>query len=211
MTAITLSPTAEHALAHTFQRALEAAGYALVEMTGREILVITPEVRRCNAQDVADLAGGADEIVVAIYLGIEGAISGHALLLLPPEGARSLARTLLDGFADLPPPDPETPWALDELELSALQEVGNVTIGTFLNEIGRHFSTPVVPTPPQAIVEQAGAVLDAVLADLLAETDEILAAKTAFVEGVHAIEGALLVLPRAESLPILLDALGIVD
>jgi chemotaxis protein CheC len=96
----------------------------------------------------------------------------------------------------------------DELELSALQEAGNVTISAFLNELGTHLNEPVMPTPPQVVVEMAGAVLDAVLLDLVSDADQVLAAKTTFSEGGQAIDGTLLVLPRADSLRVLLDALG---
>jgi hypothetical protein len=54
----------------------------------------------------------------------------------------------------------------------------------------------------------AGAVLDGVLLDLVGEVDQVLAAKTTFSEGGRAIDGTLLVLPRADSFPVLLEALG---
>jgi len=205
-----LSPTAETVLAHTFARAMTRAGEALGEMSGHELAVSAPDVRFCRAQDVVELAGGPDTVVVGVYLGITGSLSGHAMLILPPDGAHRLAGVLLDGFVD--PSDavaePGNPLVFGELELSALQEVGNVTLGAFLNEIGRHLQEPVQPTVPQAIIEMAGAILDAILLDLVADTDEVLAARTTFREGGNEIQGALLVLPRPESLAVLVEALG---
>lgn len=204
-----LSTTAETVLAHTFARAMMRAGEALGEMSGHELAVSAPDVRFCRPQDVVEMAGGPETVVVAIYLGITGSLQGHAILLLPPDGAHRLAAVLLDGFVS--PVDPSVavePLVFGELELSALQEVGNVTLGAFLNEIGRHLNEPVQPTVPQAIIEMAGAILDAILLDLVADTDEVLAAKTTFHEGGNVIEGALLVLPRPESLAVLVEALG---
>jgi chemotaxis protein CheC len=208
-----LSPTAETVLAHTFARAMSRAGQALGEMSGQELAVSAPDVRFCHAGDVVGLAGGPEAIVVAIYLGITGSLSGHAILLLPPEGAHRLADVLLEGFVE----PGETgrvagePLSFGELELSALQEVGNVTLGAFLNEIGRHLQEPVHPTVPQAIIEMAGAILDTILLDLVADTDEVLAARATFHEGSNEIQGALLVLPRPESLAVLVEALGAGD
>jgi chemotaxis protein CheC len=176
-------------------------------MSGREIMVAAPVVRWCSPAEVIELAGGAGSIVVGIYVGIAGSLSGHALLLLPPAGARRLAHLLLDGVvAD----DYATSAGLvfDPLEVSALQEVGNVTISAFLNELGMHLHEPVVPTVPQLVVEMAGSILESVLADLLLETDEVVAAETTFIDGVDTVEGAFLVLPRQASLPIIVDALG---
>jgi chemotaxis protein CheC len=208
-----LTPTAETVLAHTFCRAMTRAGEALGEMSGREIALDAPEVRFCGPAEVAELAGGPAAIVVGIYLGITGSLTGHAVLLLSPDGARRLARLLLDGFVD-PATSiaaPDGSLAFDSLEVSALQEVGNVTIGAFLNEIGRHLDRPVQPTVPQALVEMAGAILDTILIDLAGEADQFLAARTTFRAGGDAIDGTLLVLPRPASLSTLVEALGAAD
>jgi chemotaxis protein CheC len=206
-----LTPVEERVLARTFANGLMRAGLALAEMTGHEIIVASPAVRRCSPADVIAMAGGPDTVVVGIYLGISGSLSGHALLMLPPEGARRLARILIEGIAQ--PADGDEgagdPLVFDPLEMSALQEVGNVTISAFLNELGMHLHEPVLPSVPQAIVEMAGAILDAVLVDLSLDADQVLAARAAFIEGYDAIEGTLLVLPRPESLGALLEALGV--
>jgi chemotaxis protein CheY-P-specific phosphatase CheC len=86
--------------------------------------------------------------------------------------------------------------------------VGNVTVGAFLNEVGRHLEEPVVVTVPVAVSDMAGAILDAVLADLTTDVDEVLAARTSFINNGDTIEGAVLVLPRQESLVTLTAALG---
>ena len=205
-----LTSLEETVLAHTFAQGLMRAGLALAEMTGHEIIVASPDVRRCSPSDVIAMAGGPDKIVVGVYVGITGSLSGHALLMLPPEGARRLARILLDGIVQPADDDgPDDSLDFSPLEMSALQEVGNVTISAFLNELGMHLHEPVLPSVPQALVEMAGAILDAVLVDISGDADQVLAARAAFIEGYDAIEGTLLVLPRPESLGVLLEALGV--
>ena len=209
MHAPTITAAAEQALERTFERAMGAAGRALADMSGQEVQVVATEVARTSARHVVETAGGAGTVVVGIYLGITGSLDGHAVLVLRPDGARQLAALLLEGFA--PPCDAlldEGVPAFDELELSALREVGNVTIGAFLNEVGRHLDDPVVPTVPVAVSDMAGAILDGVLADLTTDTDELLAARTTFLNGEDTIEGAVLVLPRQASLAALTRALG---
>jgi chemotaxis protein CheC len=208
-----LSPTAETVLAQTFSRAMQRAGEALGEMSGRSVAVDAPDVRFCGPDAIVRMAGGPDAIVVGVYLGITGSLTGHAVLLLEPEGARRLARLLLDGFVE-PATEvvaPDGTLSFDPMEVSALQEVGNVTLGAFLNEIGRHLDEAVQPTVPQAIVEMAGAILDAILLDLVSEADEFLAARTTFREGGESIDGTLLVLPRPAALSVLVEALGAAD
>ncbi len=195
-------------LAALFARAMRRAGDALREMSGQVISVSTPNVRRCTARDVIELAGGAEPIVVGIYVGITGALTGHALLILPVSGARRLAHLLLEGMveADAPLNDPTGNLVFDPMEVSALQELGNVTVGAFLNECGMHLHEGAFPTVPQALVEFAGAILDSVLLDLSDGDGTMLAARTLFVEGDRQVDGTLLVLPRPESLQALLEA-----
>lgn len=213
MTMLALSEVGERVVAGTFSRAMKRAGEALGAMSGQIIEVSTPQMERCTAEEVLQLVGGADAIILTVYVGITGSLQGHALLLFAPPDAHRLAHILLEGLlgpGELPMDPNADPLAFDELELSALQESGNVTISAFLNEIGMHLHEPVQPTPPQVVIEMAGAVLDAVLLDLVVDVDQVLAAKTTFSEGGRAIDGTLLVLPRAEGLPVLLEALGAV-
>jgi chemotaxis protein CheC len=208
---LTLTEAGHHAVAGTFSRAMARAGEALGAMSGNPVQVQTPQLRRCTADQVLVMAGGPEAVVLAVYVGITGSLRGHALLLFSPEDAHRLAGILLAGLlgpGELPMDISDDPLFYDELEMSALQEAGNVTISAFLNELGMHLHEPVMPTPPQVVVEMAGAVLDAVLLDLVADGNQVLAAKTTFSEGGLAIDGALFVLPRAESLQVLLDALG---
>jgi chemotaxis protein CheC len=208
---LTLSEAGQNVVAGTFRRAMKRAGEALGSMSGQVIDVQTPMLQRCSAADVLGMAGGPESIVLAVYVGIFGSIDGHALLLFSPADAHRLAKILLTGLlgpGELPMGTAADVLSYDELELSALQEAGNVTISAFLNELGMHLHEPVQPTPPQVVLEMAGAVLDAVLLDLVSEADQMLAARTTFSEGGRAIDGTLLVLPRADSLRVLLDALG---
>ncbi len=210
MPAPTITQAASQALERTFERAMGAAGRALAEMSGQAIEVVATEVARTTARHVVEAAGGAGTVVVGVYLGINGSVDGHALLIFPPDGARRLAGLLLEGFAEPAAVELDELGApvLDALQLSALCEVGNVTVGAFLNEVGRHLDEPVVVTVPVAVSDMAGAILDGVLADLTGESDDILAARTSFINGEDAIEGAVLVLPRQESLAALTVALG---
>jgi chemotaxis protein CheC len=209
--ALSLSEAGQNVVAGTFGRAMKRAGEALGSMSGQVIDVQTPMLKRCSAADVLTMAGGPESIILAVYVGIWGSIEGHALLLFSPSDAHRLAQILLAGLlgpGELPMEASTDILAYDELELSALQEAGNVTISAFLNELGMHLHEPCQPTPPQVVIEMAGAVLDAVLLDLVSDADQMLAAETTFSEGGRAIDGTLLVLPRADSLRVLLDALG---
>ncbi len=202
-----LSHRDEALLAALFQRALRQAGDAMLEMSGRSVRISAPEFRRCTADEAIALAGGPDAPIVAVYVQVGGGISGHALLALPISGALRLATRLLDGLAT--PTDHTRDGVLpelDDLERSALLELGNVIIAAALNALGDRLGEPVHPSVPVLVAEYAGAILDAVLLDLLAESRDVLASRTIFLEAGNTIDGTLLVLPRPESVRRLVGA-----
>jgi chemotaxis protein CheC len=198
--------TDDELLAETLSAAMVRASDVLAEMSGRPIRISTPSIDRCSPDDVAHMAGGAEVVVVAVYLGILGALSGHALLLLEPDSARRLAGFLLDSVGSGRPVESEGAVDLDDLGRSALGEIGNVTVSAFLNELGRRSSLAILTTPPQVVVEMAGAVIDAAVSDVVGEQDRVLAAHTIFHDGEDRIHALLLVLPELGSLQRLLTA-----
>jgi chemotaxis protein CheY-P-specific phosphatase CheC len=240
---------AQTVLAQAVPPGMRRAGRVLARMSGRPIVVSAPHLVSHTPAEILHRAGGPAAVVVAVYAGIWGGLSGHALLLFSPLAAHRLANLLLGDLVPSEPspvgplplpahdnaaaareiPDPglgatgevtnETgdpanrqaaagigeasttdpsgvPPLLDELAASALQEAGNVAISTFLNELGSRLGRPVFPTPPQLVVEMAGAVLQGLLLDLLASGDGLLAAETSFHDGERAVEALFLVLPR---------------
>jgi hypothetical protein len=58
------------------------------------------------------------------------------------------------------------------------------------------------------MVEMAGAILDAVLMDLVTDVDQVLSAQTRFHIGGQAIDGTILILPDAPSLARLAEAVA---
>ncbi len=210
MTIVAGSDIWRSSLSNVFAFALARAGEALAEMTGHHVTVSPAAVRWCTAGDIIEDAGGADAVVVGVYLGITGSIKGHALLMLSPSTARRFSGLLLEGLVEPRGDDhgPDEDLIFDEMETSALQEMGNVTVGAVLNELGTYFEQPIHPTVPQAIVELAGAILESVLLDLIVEVDEVLSARTQFTIDGDLVDGTILILPDAPSLDLLVEAIA---
>jgi chemotaxis protein CheC len=210
MTLVVGSDLWQASLSTVFLNALDRAGEALRTMSDQRVEVESANVRMCGVGEVVAQVGSPDDVVVGVYLGITGSLHGHALLLLTPDGARRFAGLLLEGV--LEPSDalagPDGDVVLSAMETSALQELGNVTIAACLNELGKYFEEAVHPTVPQAIVEFAGAILDAVLLDLVTDVDQVLAAGTRFTIGGETIDGTILILPDAPSLARLAEAVA---
>jgi len=145
--------------------AVQSSANALSEMALREITAISPEVRMVDLSHLSMVAGDPERAVVAVYLGIEGDTPGHILMAF----SESMALGLVDML--LGQPEGET-TELDELEISALAEAGNVAGSYFLTTIADWSGHILHPTPPMVIHEMCGAILDTLAAELAVQAHE---------------------------------------
>jgi chemotaxis protein CheC len=180
----------------SLDRGIASAAGVLGELSRGHVSVSAAEVRDAPVTEVMNAIGAADLPVIAVYIGFDGGLSGHALLLMAEDGARRVARHLLWDLAagDLPAMgDVHDP---DALSRSALEELGNILISAVLNEVGRPLAVPIQPTVPRVVTDMAGAILSSVVVDLVADVDEVTVARSTFTEAGDAFDGWLFILPR---------------
>lgn len=182
-------------------RGLSAAAGALSTMVGRKVTMTSPLVKLVPLGEVPGLAGGAGQMLVAIYLGLGGDLGGHLVFLLTESSAVNLMAALLDepGASTL---------SLTELQRSALAEVGNVSGCAFLNSLADAINMRITPTTPIIVCDMAGAILDAMLADIGQTSDQALVIQTQFrTSNKSGITGYFLLLPDADGLRRVFSAL----
>lgn len=176
------------------------AGQGLSEMAGTDIAATATRIRRLPLAKVPDLLGGPGVVVATVYLAIKGDVEGHMVLMMPLSEACALADMLLE----LPSGSTRE---LDGLASSALGEVGNLVGSFFLAALADVTSLRLSPTPPTIIADMSGAVLDAVLADLSMESDQVLIIDTLFAQSSRRVSACFLVLPRERYLELILGRL----
>jgi len=164
--------------------------YAKVEM-------FVPEVSLMPLGEVPDMLGGAEKVIVGIYIKSTGAVSFYMVFLLTLESAGTLITELAGAQARVD----------DAFGRSVLLEVGNIVMASYLNALSFMTNLTLLPTPPLMAVDMAGAVLGTVLADANVAEDYILVLKTAFVTTVGKIEGDFLIIPDMDSLDMIVNLL----
>jgi len=170
----------------------------LSEMVGMQVRVTALDLTVIPVENAPYLIGGPENEVVAIYVGIEGGATGHIMLVYPINVAFSLVEMMLGE-------EPGTIQELDELETSVLQEIGNVTGSFFLNSMADNTGIRLMPSPPTVLMDMAGSILDAALAEIMMERDELFAMETVFSTDDRNIVGTLLILPTAEFMDVLIQ------
>ncbi len=174
---------------------------ALSQMLGCKIDMGVPQVDLLDFSDVGNAIGGEEQIMVGVFLGVEGDITGSMLFLVEQKSAKYLINKVMMGMGD---PGEE----FTEMELSAMQEVGNIITGAYLNSLSTLTNLKIYPSPPALTVDMAGAILSVPAIEFGIYGDQILMIQSKFFDEVQ-IDGYFILVPDVESYKKILTSLGL--
>ena len=174
---------------------------ALSQMLGCKIDMGVPKVELLDFSDVGTAIGGEEQIMVGVFLGVEGDITGSMLFLVEQKSAKYLINKVMMGMGD---PGEE----FTEMELSAMQEVGNIITGAYLNSLSTLTNLKIYPSPPALTVDMAGAILSVPAIEFGIYGDQILMIQSKFFDEVQ-IDGYFILVPDVESYKKILSSLGL--
>lgn len=178
------------------------AATSLSEMLSKRIEMNVPEVKLLEYNDIIESIGGAENIVVGILVNFEGDIEGVILFLLKKEFVHlilnSLLGTDLKSFEDI-----------TEMEISALSEIGNIMVSSYVNSISTLADISINITVPSLNVDMSGALIDTVTAEFTEISDKVIFIKERYYVQDGNIHSSMLLLPSTESMRILLKRFGI--
>jgi chemotaxis protein CheC len=175
---------------------------ALSQMMNRKVDMKVPQVQLLNITDVGTIMGGEEQLMVGIFLGVEGDITGSMMFLVEYQSAKHLVDSVMGGYG--------TPGnELSEMELSAMQEVGNIISGAYLNSLSTLTQMMIYPTPPALTVDMAGAILSVPAIQFGIIGEKILLIQSHFSDEMD-IDGYFILIPDLDSYSKILSSLGIV-
>jgi len=180
---------ADKDMAVIFGEGVNNAVAGLSQMAGRDVKVVDMNIMKVSVKDIPDLFGGPEAIIIAIYLEIFGKANGHMVVVYKPEVAYGLVDLLLDQPAG-------TTTELNDMEQSTLGEVGNIMGSFFLNYVSDTTGHRLKPSPPAVMMDMAGAVLDATLANILAYSNETYVVDTVFGTNDRQVSGTFVIIPN---------------
>jgi chemotaxis protein CheC len=160
----------------------------LSQMAGQDIKVISVTIKKVPVKEISALFGGPENLIIAVYLEIHGNTNGHMVVIYEPSVGFDLVDLLLSQPSG-------TTKQLSDMESSVLGEVGNIMGSFFLNYLSDTTGIGLRPSPPAVMMDMAGAVLDATLADILAYSDETFIMEAVFGTNDRQVAGTFLALP----------------
>lgn len=174
---------------------------ALSQMLQCKVDMKVPQVRLLDFSAVGDMMGGEEQIMVGVFLGVEGDITGSMMFMVEDESARHLIQKITMGML---PQGSE----FEEMGLSAMKEVGNIITGAYLNSLSTLTNLKIYPTPPALTVDMAGAILSVPAIQFGIFGDKILLIQSQFYDEVE-LDGYFILIPDLESYAKILTALGL--
>lgn len=174
---------------------------ALSQMLQCKVDMQVPQVKLLEFKDVGALMGGEEQIMVGIYLDVEGDITGSIMFLVKQDSAKHLVNKIMMGMGGSEGP------GLNEMELSAMKEVSNIITGAYLNSLSALTNLKIYPSPPELAVDMAGAILSVPAIEFGAIGDKILLIQSQFYDDTM-IDGYFILIPDLESYAKILRSLG---
>ncbi|MFH1615964.1 MAG: chemotaxis protein CheC [Planctomycetota bacterium] len=172
---------------------------ALAKLTDTQAVVeiINPKIERVT--DIT-LPIGCDEMVAAVCLPITGKVKGAALLVFAQKTAVDLSDLLIKKELG-------TTKELDELDQSALEELGNIVCGNYLTMLSNVTGVKIIEHVPQFSFDIFGQILEQTRTEFAQKTEKALTIEIEFAFVRLVLRGYFVLIFDTKEFQVILDVL----
>ena len=186
-----------------------SAATALSKIVDRRIDLSLPKVRIMNFNEISQVMGGEEEKVIGIMQPMNGDLKGNIMFMLRLKEAHDLATILINRMLHEDAPAPQAAGHFNDMELSALREIGNILISSYLSAISGLTKLKITPTAPAMSMDMAGAILSVLTIEFGKIGDKVLYIESEFSQDSVKVGGDFFLVPDIDSYGTLLRALGV--
>lgn len=178
------------------------AATSLSKLLQKEIRISIPEVSILGYEETVERMGQIEELVAATLVQMSNEVNGLMLFVFKLDMMKAVLEKLIgqryESFEEI-----------DELAYSALEEVGNIIICSYVNAFTQLVGVEIDLSVPSSTVNMLGGILTVPIAEYGYETDKLMYINAEFImDGVRLSDG-LLMLPDIQSLNRILEKLGV--
>lgn len=178
------------------------AATALSAMLEKEVNIAVPKINVLDYSSACEALGGPEQLLVGILFSICGDITGMMMFLLHQEFAHMVLNSLVgsefDGYS-----------ALDEMDKSTIQEVGNIMAGSYVNAMAALTGLTIDLSVPTMNVDMAGALLSVPAIYYANISDKIIVIEDEFGHEQVGASSHVLLIPEVDGLEKLMESLGL--
>ncbi len=175
---------------------------AISEMMGIKVNMDVPVIKFLEFKELAEVIGGAENIVTGILLGLEKDIDGMMMFVMDCSSAQRLISRILGT-------EVKEGCDFTEMGLSVLQELGNIIAGSYLSAISSLTGLSISPTVPYLSVDMAGAILSVPAIEYGKVSDKALLIQSEFGDEDMAVDGYFILVPTLEAFETIFKSLGL--
>lgn len=175
---------------------------ALSQLISAKVDMKVPNVELLGFKDLADIIGGPENLIVGILLTLEGQIDGMMMFMLEQDSAHHIVNMIMGR-------DINSFEEFSEMDLSALNEIGNIIAGAYLSAISTLTNMTITSSIPYMAIDMAGAILSVPAIEFGKISDKALVIKTQVYEDDRAVNGYFVLIPTLESYSKIMASLGL--
>ena len=174
---------------------------AIASMLGSRLNMEVPKVELMEASKLGSAICDEEETVVGIFLEVVNDVTGSMMFLMRMDSAHVIVNKLMMR-------DPSYNEPFDEMDLSALKEIGNIIAASYLSALSTLTNIRIQPSVPYIAVDMAAAILSVPAIQFGQYGDNALFIETEFGDD-RKMQGYFILMPDQESYPKILTSLGI--
>ncbi len=179
------------------------AATALAKMLNQKVDIKVPKAALCDFNQLPQAVGGEETIVVGILLTLSDDVEGMMMFIMKVDAAYNLLCKLM--FTEIDKNEP-----LNEMQMSCLQEIGNIITGAYLSSLSDLTRLTIQASVPYMALDMAGAILSVPAIEFGKLGDKALMIEAEFGEDTeNEIGGYFLLIPTLESYGAIMASLGI--
>jgi chemotaxis protein CheC len=174
---------------------------AVSQMLNTKIEMNVPIVKLLPVEEIGSVMGDEEQTIVGIFLGVEGDINGSMMFLMDMTSAHQMVNRLMMR-------DPDYAGDFDEMDQSAIREIGNIIASSYLSALSGLTGLYISPTVPFLAVDMAAAILSVPAVQFGMMGDQALLIETEFDDDKK-LSGYYILMPEEDSYEKILTSLGI--
>ena len=178
------------------------AATAISQVLRKRTRMSLPAVYILGYNEAIEMIGTPEEIVAAVLVKMSGEINGIMLFILKMDFINAILESVMSK-------EIKQYMDLTEMEKSALEEIGNIIISSYVNALSGLTGVAIGLSIPSIAVNMLGGILSVPMAEFGYETDKLMMINGKFIVDNRVLDSNLLMMPDIHSLNYLMHRLGV--
>lgn len=176
------------------------AATALSLLLNEKVSISVPKIRLTDFDTAINALGGTETMTVGVLVNYSGEANGIIMFLLNMEDAKSITNMLVQ--------DDTQGEELNELKLSAIQEIGNILGSSYINSISALTGLSIRISIPYTAIDMAGALMSVPIIEFGAIGEKVMFIEENFSSDTHSLISHIIMFAEIDTLKTMIERLG---